>query len=130
MVYYRRAIFNSKILIHIKESELFMPDEKILCEIVKLRNTISEIEALLNAKSFDSGKARKLIDNINQEHAENVSWYNLIHSEYRNGSQGNIVTIYNATDSQLKEDLQWKHCYLTAKLKGKTFEELRNELLK
>lgn len=99
---------------------------KTLKELKDIRDLIDEIEAFWNAPFFDAGRAREIIQKVNRNHFENVSLYNLATNQPRTNSSnaGSGVSIDSATQSQLQEDLQWKHFYLKAKLLGKGVEEI------
>lgn len=99
---------------------------KALKELKDIRDLIDEIEAFWNAPFFDAERAREIIQKVNRNHFENVSLYNLATSQPRTSSSnaGSGVSIDAATQSQLQEDLQWKHYYLNAKLLGKGVENI------
>lgn len=98
-------------------------------ELNDIRNLIDEIERIWNAPVFDKKKAKEIIQGVNRNHFENVVLYNL--STYRprtnSSNAGSGISIDTATQSQLQEDLQWKHFYFKAKLVGKSVEEIIRE---
>lgn len=98
-------------------------------ELNDIRNLIDEIERFGNAPLFDEKRAREIIQEVNRNHFENVVLYNLATYQPKENSSniGSGVSINTATQSQLQEDLQWKHFYLKAKLFGKSVEEIIRE---
>ena len=102
---------------------------KALKELKDICDLIDEIEAFWNAPFFDAERAREIIQKVNRKHFENVSLYNLATNQPRTSSSnaGSGVSIGAATQSQLQEDLRWKHFYLNAKLCGKAAEEIIKE---
>ena len=96
-------------------------------EIVKIEKLIEDIEKLLESMPFNSPAARALIETVNTEHSENRVWYNLLHYSSNGAVGSSNIPVANALDSQLKEDLTWKHYYLNAKLLGKTFDDIQKE---
>lgn len=102
---------------------------KAFKELNDIRDLIDEIETFWNTPFFDSEKAREIIQKVNRNHFENVILYNLATNQPRTSSSnaGRGVSIDAATQSQLQEDLQWKHFYLNAKMCGKAAEEIIKE---
>ena len=102
---------------------------KAIKKLNDLHNLIDEIEIFWNNPFFDEKKARKIIQEVNRKHYENVVLYNLTTNKpkanFSNSRSG--VSIDAATSSQLQEDLLWKHFYLNAKLLGKGVEEIIKE---
>ena len=98
-------------------------------ELNDIRKLIDEIEGVWNAPRFDKKRAKEIIQEVNWNHFENVLLYNLATYRPRTNSSnaGSGISIDTATQSQLQEDLRWKHFYLNAKLCGKAAEEIAKE---
>ncbi len=95
-------------------------------DIEDMKKTIYRIQELLNEILFDEIEARRLIDEVNNKHPENLGVFNLL--TFPNTAVGRSrVTVNNASPSQLAEDLKWKKFYLEAKMKGKTIDVLSKE---
>ena len=106
-----------------------MKNEEQLVKMMKLKNTILKIETVLNTSPMNLDEARKLIYSINDEHSENIVWNSLLHAGCQGNGSGKGLAVSDAQEPQLRCDLEWKHYYLSAKLKGKTFEDIKRELL-
>ena len=99
---------------------------KLANELTEIHDLIDEIEAFWNIPYFDEVKARKIIQKVNNKHRENVVIYNI--ATYQTASHyASGVSIPSAPQTQLQQDLQWKHFYLNAKICGKAAEEIIKE---
>lgn len=89
----------------------------------KLENDIKDISNILNQWPIQMYRVREKIDKVNTEHPENTVLFNLIFPP-----QGNRVSLANAPDWSLIDDLAWKQIYLQAKKVGKLFDEFCKEM--
>lgn len=95
-------------------------------ELKGIQDLIDEIERFWKVSFFDENTARRIIKKVNEDHFENVILYNMM--TYRTASdEGSGVPIDSAPQAHLQQDLQWKHFYLNAKLRGKAAEEITKE---
>lgn len=102
-------------------------DVQKAAEIAKMEIAVETIQKLLSSAQFDVVAARKTIKDINGDHPENYLLYNLL---FRGTPvpQSGTVCVDEAPVKGLIEDLQWKNYYLSAKLAGKTAEEIKKEI--
>jgi len=91
----------------------------------KLGSDIQDISDILNQRPVNMYQIRAKIEKINEEHPENVLLFNLIFPPH-----GNRVSLANATDQGLIDDLAWKRIYLQAKKDGKLFDAFCKEMRK
>lgn len=91
----------------------------------KMENDIHDISNILIQKPINMYQVRTKIQKVNYEHSENIILYNLIFPP-----QGNRVSLANASDQSLVNDLVWKRTYLQAKKIGKAFEEFYKDMRK
>lgn len=109
------------------EKEAIEIFEKVhsLHEQMDMENDIRDIGRVLSQRPIDLYQVRTQIDIVNRKHPENVILYNLIFPPH-----GNSVSLANASDQNLIDDLAWKQIYLQAKKAGKLFGELCKEVRK
>lgn len=96
-----------------------------LHEQLDMESDIQDIARVLSQNPIDMYQVRTQIDTVNRKHPENVDLFNLIFPP-----QGNRVSLVEAPDQGLIDDLTWKHAYLQAKKNGKTIKELCKEMRK
>ena len=89
----------------------------------KLENDIQDIRNILNQRPIQMYQVREKIDKVNTEHPENIVLFNLVFPP-----RGNRVSLDNAPDQSLINDLAWKQIYLQAKKAGKLFDEFCKEM--
>lgn len=89
----------------------------------KLENDIQDIRNILNQRPIQMCQVREKIDKVNTEHPENIVLFNFVFPP-----QGNRVSLDNAPDQSLINDLTWKQIYLQAKKAGKLFGEFCKEM--
>lgn len=95
-------------------------------DISEINREIIKLNAFLNQKPFDKDEARKEICKVNEKHPENVSIHNFFFP-----ANGSKVSIAEANEQSLKNDLEWKRLYLISKSQAKSFDEfikMANEL--
>ncbi len=102
--------------------ENFKP-AKLINEVLKIHNDISEITWVLSSIPFNMETARQKIAAINGEHPENHLFFFLVNSPI-----GNSIPVYNASSENLRQDLVWKKSYLEMKAKAKTLDEVIHQL--
>lgn len=102
--------------------ENFKP-AKLVNEVLKIHNDISEITCILSSIPFNMETARKKIATINGEHPENHLFFFLI-----NPPGGNFTPVYSASSESLRQDLVWKKSYLEIKAKAKTLDEVIHQI--
>lgn len=102
--------------------EIFKP-AKLVSDLQKINNDISEITYILSTVPFNIEKAHQKVISINTEHPENRFFFFLIipHS-------GEVIPICNASSDNLKQDLDWKKSYLSVKATAKTLDEVVQQL--
>lgn len=91
----------------------------------ELENDIQDISNILSQRLIQMYQVREKIDKVNTEHPENIVLFNLIFPP-----QGIRVSLANAPDQSLIDDLAWKQIYLQAKKDGKLFNEFCEEMRK
>lgn len=91
----------------------------------ELENDIQDISNILSQRLIQMYQVREKIDKVNTEHPENIVLFNLIFPP-----QGIRVSLANAPDQSLIDDLAWKQIYLQAKKDGKLFDEFCKEMRK
>lgn len=96
-----------------------------LHEQLDMENDICNIGSVLSQKPIDMYQVRAQINTVNRKHPENVILFNLIFPP-----QGNRISLAEAPDQGLIDDLAWKHTYLQVKKAGKAIEELYKEMRK
>lgn len=96
-----------------------------LKEQLELENDIQDISDILNQRPIKMYQVRAKIEKINEKHSENIVLFNLIFPP-----RGNRVSLANASDQSLIDDLAWKQIYLQAKKSGKLFDEFYKEIRK
>lgn len=97
-------------------------------ELKDIQDLVDEITSMLQAPFFYEWQARTLIHKVNEKHGENVAIYNLITHRTASSTRNNeTVSVDSAKPDELRQDLEWKHFYLSAKLSGKTIEEVEKE---
>ena len=94
-------------------------------EVADMLLTISDIQQILHTTPFDENTARQKICEINEKHPDNITVWNLLHTNISSG-----ISVEQASKENLYEDLQWKEYYLQAKTIGKSVDEMRKDLLK
>jgi hypothetical protein len=92
-------------------------------EVLEMNQDINEIRTILNIVPFDIERARNKVNEINEKHPENCGIYKLISQ-----SKGPGISVGQASALNLKDDLNWKVIYLSAKITGKSIDELAKEL--
>ncbi len=90
-----------------------------------LEDDIKDIRKILNQWPINMREVGAKIEKVNREHPENVVLFNLIFPPH-----GDRVSLENAPDQSLINDLAWKQIYLQAKKAGKVFSELCKEMRK
>lgn len=102
--------------------------EKTIKDFADIQDLIGKIEAVLQAPRFDIYQARHIIGKVNEKHGENITAYKIATRQFI-GNTGNesSIAVRDAGPDALKQDLQWKHFYLNAKLRAKTVEEIEKE---
>lgn len=91
----------------------------------KLENDIQDINNILNQQPIQMYQIRAKIQKVNEEHPENIVLFNLIFPP-----NGNPISLINASDQNLIDDLTWKQIYLQAKKTGKLFDKFYKEMRK
>lgn len=102
--------------------EIFKP-AKLVNELQKINNDISDITYILSTVPFNMETARQKVISINTEHPENCLFYFLI-----NSPSGESIPICSASSDNLKQDLAWKKSYLSVKATAKTLDEVVQKL--
>ena len=102
--------------------ENFKP-AKLVHEVLKIHNDISEITWILSANPFNMETARQKIESINRKHLDNYLFYFLL-----NPTNGNSTPVSNASSESLRQDLAWKKTYLEIKADAKTLDEVIHQL--
>lgn len=92
-------------------------------DISEINREIIEISNLLNQEPFDMKEARKKVYEINNKHSENTVIHNFFFP-----MTGQRVSIGEADEQSLKNDLEWKRIYLISKSQAKNFDEFIKEL--
>lgn len=108
-----------------KEAIALFERAHTLQEQLELESDIQDISNILNQRPINMYQVRAKIEKVNKEHLENVVLFNLIFPP-----QGNRVSIENASDQSLINDLAWKKIYLQAKKEGKAFDAFCKEMQK
>ena len=120
-----------------KEQEIFMTTleynqikenfkpAKLVHEVLKIHNDISEITWILSTNPFNMETARQKIESINREHLDNYLFYFLL-----NPTNGNSTPVSNASSESLRQDLAWKKTYLEIKADAKTLDEVIHGFVK
>lgn len=108
-----------------KEAKEIFEKAHSLYEQMDMESDIRNIGNVLLQKPIDIDQVRMQIITVNGKHPENKTLFNRIFPP-----QGKRMSISEASDQGLIEDLAWKHTYLQAKKVGKAFDELCKELRK
>ena len=82
--------------------EIFKP-AKLVNELQKINNDISDINYILSTVPFNMENARQKVISINTEYPENRLFFLLI-----NPPCGESIPVYSASLDNLKQDLDWK----------------------
>lgn len=106
-----------------KEAIALFEKANTMQEQRKLENDIQDISNILNRQFINIYQVREKIEKVNKEHPENITLYNLIFPP-----SGSFVSLANASDQNLVDDLTWKRIYLQAKKNGKLFNEFCKEM--
>ena len=102
--------------------EVFKP-AKLVNELQKINNDISNITYILTTVPFNMENARQKVISINTEHPENRLFFSLI-----NRASCEVIPICSASSDDLKQDLTWKRFYLSVKATAKTLDEVVQQL--
>ncbi len=108
-----------------KEAIEIFEKAHLLQEQLDMENDIRKIGSVLSQRPVDIYQVKTQINTINRKHPENLILFNLIFPP-----QGNRVSLAEASDQGLIDDLTWKYTYLQAKKAGKAIEELHKEMRK
>lgn len=103
--------------------EVFKP-AKLVNELQKINNDISDITYILSTFPFNMENARQKVISINTEHPENRLFFSLIYPP-----SGEVIPICSASADDLKQDLTWKRYYLSVKATAKTLDEVIQQLV-
>ena len=102
--------------------EIFKP-AKLVNELQKINNDISDITYILSSVPFNMETARQKVISINTEHPENRLFFSLL-----NPPSDEVSPICSASSDNLKQDLTWKKSYLSVKATAKTLDEVIQQL--
>ena len=101
---------------------------KTVWDLADIKRTIDEIDRILNAWFFDANEARKKIYEINEKHQDNLIAYEILRNMNNRKRTSSVpISIAEASDTGLKNDLMWKRDYLQGKAMGKTLDEIIKE---
>lgn len=107
---------------HNQIKENFKP-VKLVNDLQKINNDISDITYILSAVPFNMETARQKVISINTEHPENRLFFSLI-----NPPSGDAIPLCSASSDNLKQDLAWKKSYLSIKATAKTLDKVVQQL--
>lgn len=96
-----------------------------LQEQLKMETDIQDISNILNQRPISMYQVREKIEEVNEEHPENVLLNHIIFPPRGKSFLGGYIPDQNYID-----DLTWKQIYLRAKKNGKLFDELCKEMRK
>jgi len=94
-------------------------------ERLELESDIQDISNILGQRPIDMYQVKTKIKKVNMKHPENVALFDLIFPPH-----GDRVSLEDAPDQSLINDLVWKKIYLQAKRIGKPFDEFCKEMRK